>query len=204
MQKVGGKMYYVIYARKTVMLMVVLVLIGLTFWFGFFGDHKQVSMPDTMDLSQNTQADHDEDIIPAIAQAPRIVSELENNVVVSVTPAPTKFVEYRIEREKQRSQQLEYLEKMLETQSLSDQQRYELQKELLVLLDNIAKETDLENLLKANGYLDAVVLIENNSVTVVVPVTLTVQEAEIIGELVHRITNVRLDRITIIDELSRG
>ena len=58
--------------------------------------------------------------------------------------------------------------------------------------------------MKVNGYIDAVVLIENDSATIVVPVTLTSTEVEAIGEMVRRITNIRFDRITIIDELTRS
>jgi stage III sporulation protein AH len=125
-------------------------------------------------------------------------------VVVAVTPVPTKFVEYRIEREKVRSQRLDLLERMLESPELDAEERRQLQLELISLLDNMAKETELENLLKVNGYIDAVVLIENDSATIVVPVTLTSTEVEAIGEMVRRITNIRFDRITIIDELTRS
>lgn len=103
----------------------------------------------------------------------RTVSELDQNVVVSVASVPTKFAEYRIEREKVRSRRLELLENTINDASLSEQYRQELQGELLNLLDNVAKETEIENLLKANGYLDAVILMENESATVVVPVSLT-------------------------------
>ena len=92
---------------------------------------------------------------------------------------------------------------MLEDGELDADRRMELQGELIKAVDIIAKETELENLLRVNGFLDAVVLIENDTATVVVPVTLSGMEAEMIGELVHRLTNIRFDRITIIDELAQ-
>ena len=134
----------------------------------------------------------------------RTVSELDQNVMVSVASVPTKFAEYRIEREKVRSRRLEQLENTINDAALSEQYRQDMQKELLHLLDNVTKETEIENLLKANGYLDAVTLIENESATIVVPVTLTREEAMVIGDLVHRITGIRLERITIVDELTRS
>ena len=112
-------------------------------------------------------------------------------------------MEYRIERESEKPE-ADLLERMLETAELDPDNRNKLQLELVGLLDNIARETELENLLKMNGYLDAVVLIENDSATIVVPVTLSSYEAEAIGEMVRRITNIRLDRITIIDELTNS
>jgi hypothetical protein len=42
--------------------------------------------------------------------------------------------------------------------------------------------------------------LEQEAITVVVPVALVRDEAARIGELVHRLTGIRLERITIVDE----
>ncbi|HOB08077.1 MAG: SpoIIIAH-like family protein [Limnochordia bacterium] len=195
-------MYCVIHARKVVLLMIVLALIGITFWAGFYGTDEAVDVGAGLSLDGETEMDG-ADVLDVLAQAPRTISELEEGVVVTVTSVPTKFVEYRIERERIRSQKLDLLQSMLEDGELDADRRMELQGELIKAVDIIAKETELENLLRVNGFLDAVVLIENDTATVVVPVTLSGMEAEMIGELVHRLTNIRFDRITIIDELAQ-
>ena len=195
-------MYCVIHARKVVLLMIVLALIGITFWAGFYGTDEAVDVGAGLSLDGETEMDG-ADVLDVLAQAPRTISELEDGVVVTVTSVPTKFVEYRIERERIRSQKLDLLQSMLEDGELDADRRMELQGELIKAVDIIAKETELENLLRVNGFLDAVVLIENDTATVVVPVTLSGMEAEMIGELVHRLTNIRFDRITIIDELAQ-
>lgn len=195
-------MYCVIHARKVVLLMIVLALIGITFWAGFYGTDEAVDVGAGLSLDGETEMDG-ADVLDVLAQAPRTMSELEEGVVVTVTSVPTKFVEYRIERERIRSQKLDLLQSMLEDGELDADRRMELQGELIKAVDIIAKETELENLLRVNGFLDAVVLIENDTATVVVPVTLSGMEAEMIGELVHRLTNIRFDRITIIDELAQ-
>lgn len=195
-------MYCVIHARKVVLLMIVLALIGITFWAGFYGTDEAVDVGTGLSLDGETEMDG-ADVLDVLAQAPRTISELEEGVVVTVTSVPTKFVEYRIERERIRSQKLDLLQSMLEDGELDADRRMELQGELIKAVDIIAKETELENLLRVNGFLDAVVLIENDTATVVVPVTLSGMEAEMIGELVHRLTNIRFDRITIIDELAQ-
>lgn len=195
-------MYCVIHARKVVLLMIVLALIGITFWAGFYGTDEAVDVGAGLSLDGETEMDG-ADVLDVLAQAPRTISELEEGVVVTVTSVPTKFVEYRIERERIRSQKLDLLQSMLEDGELDADRRMDLQGELIKAVDIIAKETELENLLRVNGFLDAVVLIENDTATVVVPVTLSGMEAEMIGELVHRLTNIRFDRITIIDELAQ-
>ncbi|MGB4140840.1 MAG: SpoIIIAH-like family protein, partial [Limnochordia bacterium] len=162
-------MYCVIHARKVVLLMIVLALIGITFWAGFYGTDEAVDVGAGLSLDGETEMDG-ADVLDVLAQAPRTISELEEGVVVTVTSVPTKFVEYRIERERIRSQKLDLLQSMLEDGELDADRRMELQGELIKAVDIIAKETELENLLRVNGFLDAVVLIENDTATVVVPV----------------------------------
>ncbi len=190
-------MYYVIHARKLVLLLIILVLIGVTFWAGFLPDLETADTSGDLDFEG-------EPVVEVFAETPRTVRELESGVVVTVAPVPTKFVEYRIDRERARSQQLDLIQSMIDNQELSESQKEDLHLEMVNLLSNNVKETEIENLLKVNGYLDAVVLLENQSATIVVPVTLTIAEVETIGELVSRITNIRLDKITIIDELTRS
>lgn len=188
-------LYYVIHGRRSLYLLVLLLIIGTTFWYSFHSNSEHAA-------TMGVEAEEPEVVQVLAGGIQRTVSELEQNVVVTVAPVPTKFAEYRIEREKVRSRQIDLLDGMLAENQISIEQRDQLQRELITLVENIAKETELENLLKANGYLDAVVLLESNSATVVVPVTLSQSEAANIGQLVQRITNVALERITIVDELS--
>ncbi|NLL88882.1 MAG: SpoIIIAH-like family protein [Firmicutes bacterium] len=197
-------MYCVIHARKVVLLLIILVLVGVTFWAGFYGKDAAVDVDTSLGRKGEQESGDSDQLEDVFAQSPRTVKELEEGVVVTVTSVPTKFAEYRIEREKVRSQKLDLLQAMLNDAGLDPNRRQELQDELIGIMNNIAKETELENLLRVNGYLDAVVLIDNDSATIVVPVTLSGLEVEMIGDLVHRLTNIRLDRITIIDELTKS
>lgn len=200
-------MYYVIHGRRTAVLLILLAVIGITFWYSFYlqNENSISEQPEQIAIGNEDEEGLSEPAVEVLAGGvQRTVSELDQNVVISVSSVPTKFVEYRIEREKVKSRQLELLKSMLDNNMISQEKRSEIQTELYALLDNMVKETEIENLLKVNGYLDAVVLIENESVTVVVPVMLSKHEVEIIGNLVHRITDVRMDRITIVDELTES
>ena len=170
--------------------------LGLTVWYGFY----QPTVLEDVTFDQTDQ----QAVVEALVGGIRSVSELEQSIKVSVAPVPTKFAEYRIERERVRSRQLELFENIVSDASLSQERRQEAQNQLVELMSLMAMETEIENLLKANGYIDAVALVDSDSATVVVPVTLTKEEATRIGEIINRITKVRLERITIIDELSRS
>ena len=119
---------------------------------------------------------------------------------VTVRTVPTKFAEYKLERERMRSRQIELLQNIAYDAHTEGERREEAQSQLQLLIDRITRETEIENLLKAKGYLDALVLLDPEAVTVVVPVILTREEAAGIGELVHRLTGVGFERITIVDE----
>lgn len=128
---------------------------------------------------------------------------VENVVVVepvTVRTVPTKFTEYKLERERMRSRQVEMLQNFAYDLKTEPSQRSESQEELQALINKIARETEIENLLKAQGYLDGLVILDKDAITVVVPTILTREQAAKIGELVHRMTGIRLERITIVDE----
>ncbi|NLM25670.1 MAG: SpoIIIAH-like family protein [Firmicutes bacterium] len=189
--------FYVVHRRKMVYMLFLIGVFGLTVWYGFY----QPTVLEDVTFDQTDQ----QAVVEALAGGiQRSVSELEQSIKVSVAPVPTKFAEYRIERERVRSRQLELFENIVSDASLSQERRQEAQNQLVELMSLMAMETEIENLLKANGYIDAVALVDSDSATVVVPVTLTKEEATRIGEIINRITKVRLERITIIDELSRS
>lgn len=119
---------------------------------------------------------------------------------VTVRTVPTKFAEYKLERERMRSRQMELLQNFAYDPQVDANRRTEAQGDLQTLIEKISRETEIENLLKAKGYLDGLVILDQETITVVVPVTLTRDEAARIGELVQRITGIRLERITIVDE----
>ena len=141
--------------------------------------------------------------LPEEAVTAEPTSSVEQVVVVepvTVRTVPTKFAEYKLERERMRSRQIELLQNIAYDAHTQEERREEAQIQLQLLIERITRETEIENLLKANGYLDALVLLDQEAITVVVPVTLTRDEAARIGELVHRLTGLSMERITIVDE----
>ena len=76
---------------------------GLTVWYGFY----QPTVLEDVTFDQTDQ----QAVVEALAGGiQHSVSELEQSIKVSVAPVPTKFAEYRIERERVRSRQLELFE----------------------------------------------------------------------------------------------
>ncbi|MFZ5633642.1 MAG: SpoIIIAH-like family protein [Bacillota bacterium] len=97
------------------------------------------------------------------------------------------FVEYRLQRERARGQQIEILKDIVNSPSTAGETRQLAQEQLLGISKSVTREARMENLLKARGYRDAVVCMDQKGVTVVVEsqVLIPAEEAKII-ELVSK------------------
>ena len=103
--------------------------------------------------------------------------------------------------ERLRSRQMELLQNIA-YDGTAARAETESQEQLQQVLAVMAIETEIENLLKAKGYVDGVAIIDGEFAIVVVPVRLTREEAAQIGELVRSLTGINYDQITIVDEPS--
>ncbi|MZP28463.1 hypothetical protein GTO91_01830 [Heliobacterium undosum] len=110
------------------------------------------------------------------------------------------FSEYRMERERVRSQQIEILQEIVRNDQSSGETRKEAQKKLLQISEQIKKEMETERLLIANSYRDAVVLIQPNTVSVIVAAReLSPAEKGKIAELVARSTGVKTNEVSVMN-----
>ncbi len=88
--------------------------------------------------------------------------------VEKVTGADGFFVDLKIERDKARGLCAASLKEVIGDDSSSSEMKQRAQQELINLTRNMSKELELESLIKARGYPDAAVMLENNTVTVIV------------------------------------
>lgn len=110
------------------------------------------------------------------------------------------FVDYRLQRERARGQQIELLRDIAGSPSSAADTRQLAQEQLLGLSKNLAVESRLENLLRAKGYRDAVVSLYQKGVTVVIESGRSVSPSEESGivELVSKETGIGEQGITVI------
>ncbi|NMB21257.1 MAG: SpoIIIAH-like family protein [Firmicutes bacterium] len=174
--------FYVFRGRKVLwnLFVVALLIVALMYIF---------SAGDEFDVDSAVTSEEEEGLSQVVVVEP-----------VTVRTIPTKFAEYKLERERMRSRQVELLQNLAYDGHTEGERKAQAQADLQKFIEKISRETDIENLLKAQGYLDALVLLDQETITVVVPVTLMRDEAARIGELVHRLTGIRLEGVTIVDE----
>lgn len=109
------------------------------------------------------------------------------------------FVECRLTRDRVRSQQIEVLKEIAGNPSSSVEARDRAQNNLISIIENIGKENELEKLIIARGFKDAVVILQNNSATVVVQArSISPKEVEKMADLIKMTTGFERSNIFII------
>ena len=78
------------------------------------------------------------------------------------------FADARINRQKARDEAVELLQSVVSDSAADDESKREAAEELGVIAAIIAKESNMESLIKAKGFSDAVVVVGESDVTVVV------------------------------------
>lgn len=119
--------------------------------------------------------------------------------VEQVVPAasPDFFTEYRLEREKIRSERSDLLRESIKT-AKNEEARQHDQDAIIKLMQEKQHETEMENLIKARGFTDALVFIRDNSVSVVVKTSsLSREEVIQVADIISRVSGVKAEDITI-------
>lgn len=109
------------------------------------------------------------------------------------------FNEYKIERDRKRSEQVEILREIVNNANSSAQMRLEAQQKLIKISDFLEKESKVENTLVAKGFKEAVVVIQQGSVMVFVPSNgLRQDEVARISDIVVKLTGCKLEEVVIV------
>ncbi|SJZ85735.1 SpoIIIAH-like family protein [Selenihalanaerobacter shriftii] len=111
------------------------------------------------------------------------------------------FVEYRLERDKIRSEQVNLLREMINNPNSNQDLKSKAQNRLLGITKNLEKEMEIESLIRARGYKDAITFIHQNSVDIIVSTKgLKKKDVAKIGDIVAKTTGLGLEDITIIEK----
>ena len=111
--------------------------------------------------------------------------------------APDFFTEYRLERDKIRSERSDLLREIIKN-SKTDDAKKQAQESILKMTLEKQREAEMENLIKAKGFGDALVFIRDNSVSAVVKSnSLTKDEVVQVAEVICRTAGVKPEDITV-------
>lgn len=111
------------------------------------------------------------------------------------------FVECRLTRDRICSERIELLKEISGNQASSAELRDQAQQGLMRLSENMGKETELEKLIMAQGFQDAVVMIQQQTATVILqPRSLPTTGVDRIKDMVARLTGMEPGNIFIISK----
>lgn len=111
--------------------------------------------------------------------------------------APDFFTEYRLERDKIRSERSDLLREIIKDAETEDT-KHQAQETILKMTLEKQREAEMENLIKAKGFGDALVFIQENSVSAVVKTTALSREEVIqVAEVICRIAGVKPEDVTV-------
>jgi stage III sporulation protein AH len=117
----------------------------------------------------------------------------EQNVAI----APDFFTECRLERDRVRSERSELLREAIKN-AKSDDSRQKAQDAVLKLVLEKQRESEMENLIKARGFADALVFARDNAVSAVIrSQTLTREEVMQVADVISRVSGAKPEDITI-------
>ncbi len=109
------------------------------------------------------------------------------------------FVDCRLTRDRICSRQIELLKEIANNPDSSSEVRDRAQKDIMQITDSLGKETEIEKLIMARGFKDAVVMLQSKTATVIVQAPSLLQsDAERIAEIVARATGLEPGNVFVI------
>lgn len=111
--------------------------------------------------------------------------------------SPDFFTEYRLERDKVRSERSDILREVIQN-AKSDETRQKAHDSVLKLVLEKQRELEMENLIKSKGFSDALVFLRDNSVSAIVKTnSLSKEEVIQVADIISRVSGVKAEDITI-------
>lgn len=111
------------------------------------------------------------------------------------------FVEYRLERDRVRGQELEMLNDIISNPQAGVETRREAELQILKLVELMEKELIVENMLKAQGYPDAIYFGGKDGVTVMIHTDhLSEEEFFRISDMVSAVAGVSREKVQVIQQ----
>lgn len=109
------------------------------------------------------------------------------------------LLDLKIERDRERSREVERIQNLLDKVGLSDQVRNEAEAELWRLTQCTSKEHELENILRAKGFKECMVTISRKMVTIAIAGKLQADDVKNIATTTTEVTGFNLDQIQILE-----
>jgi len=159
----------------------------LSAYFMFMGDFPKVVYEKNKDLVD-------------VEKVSLTIPDKEETMAVKKQKESDFFIDYKLERDRLRSQEADYLRELINNPNATEQSKEKAQQDLIALSQKVEKEMIVENLIKAKGFEDAVIFLSNDVGNVVVKAHgLESKHVAQITDIVTNSIGIPVDKITIIE-----
>lgn len=125
------------------------------------------------------------------------VSATSVSEAIIPTSSPDFFIEYRLERDKIRSERSDLLRENIKN-AKTDDSRNQAQTTILKMIAEKQKETEMESLIKSRGFADALVFVRENSVSAIIKTTsLSREEVVQVADVISKVSGMKSEDISI-------
>lgn len=177
--------------KKTLLIIFFMIILIFSMYLIFTGNHKKVpyeGKPENYDVKKVSKDLKDSK------------NEVTSKNINFRNTENDFFVDYKLERDRLRSQEADYLRELINNPNATQQSKDKAQEDLINLSQKVEKEMIVENLIKAKGFEDSVLFLSKNSADVVVKTDkLSQKDVAQISDIVTKATEIPIDRITLIE-----
>jgi len=183
----------IVIKKKSIWILLLLLVLGVS--YVFLNNFSQ-NAPDK-ETSENWNQETQQELTVSV---PEIEENFPKHSIEENEGSDQNFfVNYRLERDRIRSQEIEMLREIINNPNSEKHLREKAQQDLMKLVQLMEKEMILENLIQAKEFEDAIIFFTDGSVNVVVKkAKLTEPEVAQISDIVSKGTGISMDKIVII------
>lgn len=173
--------------KRTVMIMFFATILLISAYMMFLGNFPKVVYEKKQDSSD-------------LEKVSTSIKEMDPVSSIAKTKDGDFFIDYKLERDRLRSQEADYLRELINNPNAAEQSKEKAQQDLIALSQKVEKEMIVENLIKAKGFEDAVIFLSNDVANVVVKTKgLEAKDVAQITDIVIKTVDTPADKITIIE-----
>ncbi|HOC05721.1 MAG: SpoIIIAH-like family protein [Bacillota bacterium] len=140
------------------------------------------------------------------AEEPQPEEETSGNDPADWEPGNTNqfFVEYRLERERVRSREIDMLQQMINNPNVSGESKLEAENKLLKLQEVMELELLVENAIRAQNFDNAILIMQEDGAMVIVNAEkLSSEEILLIADIAAQSTGLRNSQIKISNQIGK-
>lgn len=197
----------IVLKRRNILVLSLVLLLVITGYINHrynqhLGDQKAAEGQVDQEVDQENQGKQEQKDVEGKVNIKDDFVDVDTDTEITTSQSNMNFfVEYRLERDQTRSEEVDLLKGIVEDENSSQDTIKEAQQKIMNIVERTEQEMTVENLLKAQGFDDAVAMIHDESINIIVSEqNLTDDKVAQIQNIVINETDFEIPQIKIIEK----